>query len=294
VVTQPDRQKGRGLSLESTAVKNLAVQKGLEVYQPPQVNTIEALNFIRQKPADFFVVISYGQILSQELLSLPAVFALNVHASLLPKYRGAAPISRAIISGDKTTGVTIMRMVPEMDAGPIVASKSIDILEDDDAITLSAKLSFLAADLLKESILAVNNNKYQLSDQNENQVTFAPKLKKNDGLINWNKSAQEIRNLVRGCLGWPGAFSYYKAKILKIYKAEVIDPSSHCLPAGQAELVRSAGEILEVSGEGIVVATGKGSLIIKELQIEGKRRMPAGDFIAGHKILLKEVLGIKK
>lgn len=283
VVTQPDRPKGRGLSLESTAVKNIALQAGLEVYQPSAVNTMQAIKFIREKSADLFAVVSYGQILSQELLDAASIFALNAHASLLPKYRGAAPINWAIINGEKTTGVTIMRMAPKMDAGPVLASESINILGEDDAVTLSEKLSVLAADLLKESIVTVSGNKYRLSDQQEDQATFAPKLKKEDGLINWDKSAGEIHNLVRGCSGWPGAFSYYKGKILKIYKAGV------CRSAG-LPVCRLPGEIIKVDRDGITVAAGEENLIIEELQLEGKRRIRVEEFISGHKIIVGERL----
>jgi methionyl-tRNA formyltransferase len=283
VVTQPDRLKGRGLHLGGTAVKTTALEAGLKIYQPKVINAKEAIEFLRGLSADLFIVVSYGQILSQEMLDLPAVFAINIHASLLPKYRGAAPINWAIINGEKITGVTIMKMAKKMDAGPIIMQKSIDIAEDDTAITLADKLSHLGAQLLGDSLNALMNNSYKLIPQEKNKVSFAPKLKKEDGLIGWDNPAKDIHNLIRGCLVWPSAFTYYNGKLLKILKSRIATERFPGKPA--------AGKIIEVSKAGIAVAAGMGSLIIEELQIEGKRVMEAEEFIAGHKIRAGEVLG---
>jgi len=287
IVTQPDRQKGRGLHLESTAVKNTSLEAGIRIYQPENINTSESIEFLKSLNPDLFVVISYGQILSQEILDIPKLFAINAHASLLPKYRGAAPINWAIICGEKITGVTIIRMTEKMDAGPIITQEAIDIQEDDTAIILEDKLSKAAAGLLIKTVISIKNNSYKFTPQDESKISFAPKLKKEDGLINWNKPASEICNLIRGVINWPGAFTYYNGKLLKIYKAKI---SSQVREFASS----NPGEILEASKEGIVVFTGKGNIIIEELQIEGKRRMRVKEFIAGHKILPREILGTKK
>ena len=264
-VTQPDRKGGRGLHLQGTAVKTIAEESHIQIYQPQQINEDQALKFLKSLDPDLFIVVSYGQIISQKILDIPKTFSLNVHASLLPKYRGAAPINWAIIKGDKATGITVMKMVKEMDAGPIILQKAISISEDDTAPTLEDKLSRIAAQLLIDSLGSIENNNFKLNPQDENKVSFAPKLKKEDGLINWNNSAQDIYNLIRGCVSWPGAFTCYKGKLLKIYKAKI---------SSQVRKFASSnpGEILEASKEGIVVFTGKGNIIIEELQIEGKRR----------------------
>ena len=178
-------------------------------------------------------------------------------------------------------------MTEKMDAGPIITQEAIDIQEDDTAITLEDKLSKAAAGILIKTVISIKYNSYKSTPQDESKISFAPKLKKEDGLIDWNKSAQEICNLIRGVINWPGAFTYYKGKLLKIYKAKV---------SSQVRKFASSnpGEILEASKEGIVVFTGKGNIIIEELQIEGKRRMKVEEFIAGHKILPREILGTKK
>ncbi len=284
VVTQPDRQKGRGLSIAGTPVKTTASQARLKLYQPKDVNTPEAIKILKNLNPDLLVVIAYGQILSQEILNIPKLFAVNLHASTLPKYRGAAPINRAIINGESATGVTIIKMVRQMDAGPVILQKAVDISDMDTSVTLEEKLSDIGAHLLLQSLKLIENGEYKLIPQDEAKVIFAPKLKKEDGLIKWDKPAQDIYNLIRGCIVWPGAFTYYKGKLLKIFKARVIRLSERHLP----------GEIINVSKECISVFTGKDGLAIEELQIEGKRRMHPEEFIAGNKIGIGETLGNNK
>ncbi len=287
VVTQPDKKKGRGLYFEGTAVKAVAEEFGIDLYQPRDVNTAEAIKFLKSLSADLFIVISYGQILSREILDIPKIFSINIHASVLPQYRGAAPMNWAIIKGEKTTGITIIKMTEKMDAGATIMQKITDITEDDTIITLEDKLSKMAAESLEDCLKRIENNNYKLISQDEDKVSLAPKLKKEDGLINWSKPAQEIHNLIIGVLNWPGAFTYYQGKLLKIYKTRLTR-------APDDQTTRAPGQIIQVSKEGIEVGTGEGSLIIEELQIEGKRRMKVEEFIAGHKILLREILGTKK
>lgn len=288
VVTQPERKKGRGLHLESTAVKSVAQAFRLKIYQPESINTEGAIKFLKELNPDLFAVVSYGQILSKEILDIPRIFSINAHASLLPKYRGAAPINWAIMKGEVSTGVTVIKMAEKMDAGGIISQKAIDILDSDTAITMEGKLSNIAAELIIKALNSIKDNDYKLIPQDESQVIFAPKLKKEDGSINWGKPAKDISNLIRGCLGWPGAYTYYKGKLLKIYKAKInMSSGLPACPAGR-EATRSPGEILAIEKNGITVATQLDNLIIEELQMEGKRRMKAEEFIAGHKINLGE------
>lgn len=284
VVTQPDRKSGRGLPLSATPVKRLAQKSSLQLYQPENINANESVSFLTRLKPDIFVVIAYGQLLSPEILGIPAIMPLNAHASILPKYRGAAPINWAIINGDLTTGVSIMKIVQKMDAGPIIIQKALTIAAHDNALILEARLADLAAELLLEALSGIENKTYELNAQDESKATFAPKLKKEDGLIDWSRPASDIRNLIRGCLDWPGAYTYYKSRLLKLYRAEIGQPI-----LGQASY--KPGEVIESSKKGIVIATSRDSLVIQELQIEGSRKMTAEEFILGHKICPGHKLG---
>ena len=277
VVTQPDKKKGRHLQLGETAVKELARTSGLKIYQPDNINSKEAIKFLAGLKADLFVVIAYGQILSKEILDLPKIFAINVHASLLPKYRGAAPINWAIIDGEDETGVTVIKLIEKMDAGPIIMQNTLKIAKDDTAFSLSARLSELGSKVLLESIELINNKRYQLSPQSNKQVTLAPKLKKRDGAIDWKKTAKEIHDLARGCFPWPGAYTYYKGGILKLLKTNI-------LPSAANQRFTEPGTIKGMHNNEIVVATSKDDLTIQELQLEGKRGMTAKEFLSGHAI----------
>lgn len=286
VVTQPDKKKGRHLNLAHTVVKDAAIESGLKVFQPQDVNCPESVKLLKSLGADLFAVVSYGQILSQEVLDIPKVIPINLHASILPRYRGASPINYALLNGDKVTGVTVIKMEKSMDAGAVILQKSIEITDDDDMVTLENRLSVLGAAALIETLRLIENNDYKLLPQNEKKVILSPKLKKKDGLIEWSKPAKEIRNLVRAYSVWPGAFTYYKSKLLKIHKAEV-------MPQSLAGRKFSPGEVLNVTKDCIFVATGSGELLVWELQPEGKRAMSAEEFIAGHKIAAKDVFGKK-
>ncbi|MDD4910314.1 MAG: methionyl-tRNA formyltransferase [Candidatus Omnitrophica bacterium] len=281
VVTQPDRAKGRGLKVSATPVKELAVSKGIEVYQPAALDK-KCLRALKERQADLFVVVSYGKIIPKPILDIPKTFSINLHASLLPKYRGAAPINRAIISGEKKTGVSIIRMNEKMDAGDILLKDETAISPDDNAVTLAGKLSSLGSRRLIEAIESIDKGGFSLIKQNEKEATFAPKLKKEDGLIDWSCGALQIHDLVRGLAGWPCAFTYYIGKNLKILKAALSE--NDFKGAGPAEVV-------SVGKSGITVKAGSGAVIIQELQLEGARSMSAREFIAGHKMSPGEVLG---
>ena len=284
VVTQPDRKKGRGLHVEGTPVKQAAFEAGLQIFQPQKINTPEAIEFLKKFSPDLFVVIAYGQILEKSVLAIPKIFCINAHASVLPKYRGAAPISWAIINGEDSTGVSIMKLDESMDTGPVIRSKEINIKDDDTVISLEQRLSELAAELVIDSLTLIDENRYQLIPQDESKATFAPKLKKQDGLIDWKKQAIQIHNLIRGCLAWPGAFTYYNGKLIKIYKARVTRAT------GQQGTIKP-GEVAEVSKNGILILTGKDYLCIDELQPEGKKKMSVEEFIAGHEVVAGSRLG---
>jgi methionyl-tRNA formyltransferase len=284
VVTQPDKRKGRSMSLGHTIIKETAKKFNLEIFQPVSINSPDSISRLRNLKPDLFVVLAYGQILSEELLNIPKIIPINIHGSLLPAYRGAAPINWAIIKGEKLTGNTLIKITRQMDAGPVILQKKREILDSDTAASLEGKLALDAAELLLEGLKLIEARKYNLIPQDDKKASFAPKLKRKDGLIDWNKPAGDIFNLIRGTLDWPSAFTYYKGKILKICKAAFISSDSRkhsALP----------GQILKICKEAIIVATLKGDLIIEELQIEGKRKMKAHEFVLGHKIIAGEIFG---
>lgn len=286
IVTQPDRKKGRDLKVSYTAVKECALRLGIKIFQPPEINSKDAVDYLKTFNADMFIVVSFGQILSEEVLKIPKLSCINVHASLLPKYRGAAPINRAIYNGEKETGITIMKMNKKMDEGDIILQNKIDIGDHDDAVRLSKMLSDKGVQALKEAIELINADKFNFLKQDASKATYAPKLKKEHGLINWDKPAQEIYNKVRAFVPWPGCFTYLGNKVIKIWKASILDSN-----AGNDA---KPGTIANVNKDGIIVNTGKGSIIILELQAEGKRRMQVKEFIAGHReISVGTVLGNK-
>ena len=284
VITQTDKKKGRGLHLEPTPVKLAANELGLNIHQPVDINASEEIKSLKSLNPELFVVVSYGQILSRDILAIPKELSVNAHASILPKYRGAAPISWAIIRGEKTTGVSIIKMTEKMDAGPIIMQETIEMNPDDSVIKLEDKLSQLASQLLLKSVRLIAVDKHTLIEQDKEKVTFAPKLKKEDGLINWMAGSEDIYNLVRGCAGWPGAFTYYKGKLLKIHKAIPIKLKE----SGKS---RDEGRVVELLKSGIIVGCSRGYLTIQQLQLEGKKIMAAQDFITGHKICVGDILG---
>ena len=284
-VTQPDREKGRSLKVAPTAVKSKAEELGIKVFQPAKVNTKESAEFLEKFNADLFVVVSFGQILSKAVLDLPKLYCLNIHASLLPKYRGAAPINWAIANGEKETGVTIMRMNEKMDEGDAAIRGVLPVTGQDDAVILSEKLSIKGAELLLEAVRLIKENKIEFTAQDNKKASYAPKLKKEDGLIDWNLSAEEISCRVRAFAPWPGCFTYLDKKILKICKAMPAHLSGE--PSGSPDRWAKGkpGAIVEFNKKGMLVKTGRGILNIQELQLEGSRRMTTEEFIAGHKQL---------
>jgi methionyl-tRNA formyltransferase len=274
VVTQPDRPKGRDLKLQPSPVKTLALRLGLPVLQPELARDEQFIAELRALQPELIVTAAYGQILPPAILDLPRHGCLNVHTSLLPKYRGAAPIQRAIANGDTETGVTIMKMDVGLDTGPIVSQRRTAILPADDSATLHDRLAQLGAELLAQTIPDYVAGKLQPRPQPAEGVSHAAKIKKEDGHIDWNRPARDIWNRLRAFTPWPGAFTFLpgqpKPHLLKIWKAEVVEKSG------------GAGEVLLADKTGIVVGCGEQALRILELQREGGRRLTAAEFLAGH------------
>jgi methionyl-tRNA formyltransferase len=282
VVTQPDRPKGRGQQTLPPPVKVLAEQHGIPVMQPVKVRHPDAIEEIRALNPDLIVVIAFGQILPKALLEIPKHGCINVHASLLPYYRGAAPLNWCIINGETETGVTTMMMDVGLDTGDMLLKKSTPIDADEDTRSLHDRLSVIGAELLAETIDELAAGKLVPEKQDDSLTCYAPMLKKEDGQIDWSKDAASIKNLVRGMTPWPGAYSYLDDKILKVYRVQT----------GTSE--GAPGSVISAGRNGIEVACGKGSIVIEELQLEGKKRLAAADFVAGCKLEPGAELGRKE
>jgi methionyl-tRNA formyltransferase len=272
VVTQPDRPKGRGQQTLPPPVKVLALEHGIPVLQPVKVRHPDAIEEIRALNPDLIVVVAFGQILPKALLEIPAKGCINVHASLLPGYRGAAPLNWCIINGETETGVTTMMMDVGLDTGDMLLKRATPIDPDEDTQALHDRLSQIGADLLAETLDRVAAGGLVPEKQDDALTCYAPMLKKEDGLIDWSKDAAGIKNLVRGMTPWPGAFSYLDEKLLKVYRVQTASGSG------------APGEILSAGRDGIEVACGEGSIVVHELQLEGKKRLNAAEFLAGCKL----------
>jgi len=269
VITQPDRPSGRGKQLVPSPVKAAADGLHLAVVQPQDTNSISSLDIIRSWKPDLICVAAFGQILSPELLAIPPKGCLNVHASLLPRWRGASPISAAILYGDSASGITIMRMAPGLDDGPILSQKSLQILPDDTAGTLSDRLSFLGADLLADTIFPYLKGNLQPQAQDPALVTYARQLKKQDGRLDFSQSAHRLALKVRAFMPWPGTFTFWKDLRLIVHQAKAVSVSS--------------------PGEGVfttykdypAIGTGEGILVLIQLQLAGKKALSGLEFLHG-------------
>lgn len=270
VVTQPDRPKGRGRKLQPPPVKMIAQESGLEIEQPEDPNSDSFVSRIEKYEPDAIVVVAYAHKLGPRLLGLPKKGCLNVHPSLLPLYRGAAPVNWAIIKGEKVTGVSIIRMNERFDAGEILMQESIGIGEDETAGELSVRLSKLGSELLVRVLEAIQQGSMEGIDQKEAEVTRAPRIKKSDCEVEWSKTAVEIKNLVRGLYPRPGAFSYYRDRLIKLARTDAL----------MGDVEQRPGEILRTDN-GIDVASGNGVVRLLSLQPEGKREMSWVDFKNG-------------
>jgi methionyl-tRNA formyltransferase len=281
VVTQPDKPKGRDLKLQPSPVKSLALNLNLPMLQPGRARDEKFIGELRALQPDLIVVVAYGHILPPAILELPRHGCLNVHTSLLPKYRGAAPIQWAIANGETETGVTVMKMDAGLDTGPIISQRRTTILPADDSTTLHDRLARLGAELLAQTIPDFIAGKIRPQPQPAEGASHAPKIKKEDGRIDWNLPAKAIWNRLRAFTPWPGLFTFLagesKTGLLKIWKVEPLEHSG------------GIGEILSVDKTGITVGCGENALRILELQREGGRRMSTAEFLAGHALSPGEI-----
>ena len=281
IVTQPDRPRGRGKQLKPPPVKVLAQQHGLPIIQPEKVKEEDCIQWLKAQHPDLIVVVAFGQILPPRILRLPSHGCINLHASLLPYYRGAAPINWTIMNGDKTTGVTTMFMNEWMDTGDILLQRETAIEPGEDAPALRNRLATLGAKLLLETIHLLKRGELTSLPQDHSKASHAPPLKKEDGKVDWQKSAQDIQNQIRGTLPWPGAFTQVGNKLLKIFKSEMGDGTKRDSP----------GTVTDVSTCGITVATGSGYLLITEVQLQDRKRMAVAEFVKGNPIPVGTQLG---
>lgn len=281
VVTQGDRRRGRGKKLQFPPVKEKALDLGIEVYQPEDINKEESIKKLKNIAPDFIVVVAFGQILKKEVLSIPKFGCINVHASLLPRYRGAAPINWCIINGEEETGITIMDMDEGLDTGDILNKRSVDIDPLDDYPILHDKLSKVGGDLLVETLDMVLDGSVDRIIQDDSLSNYAPMIFKETGKINWNNSAIDIANKVRGLKPWPTAYTSYEGESMKIHLAEVLDEKFQGEP----------GEIIQVSNDGVAVATKDKTLLIRELQFPNKKKMSVEDYLRGNTIKTGVILG---
>jgi len=278
VYTQPDRPSGRGQKLTASPVKQIAVEHGIKVCQPLKIKTDDAFDEFRSFQAEAAVVVAYGRILPERWLRAFDRGAINVHFSLLPKYRGAAPVNWAVANGELETGVTTMQMDAGLDTGDILLQRRSAIREDENAIELMARLSTLGADLLAETLASLDS--ITPTEQDHSAVTFAPIMKKEDGLIDWSMPAKKIADRVRGFQPFPTSFTYFNGSRLTIWKAIAGDG------AGEP------GEVISTAADGLTVACGTASLRITEIQPEGKRRLEVRDYLNGAKLAVGSKLGI--
>ncbi len=272
VVTQPDRMKGRGRKLSAPPVKEFALSEHIPVLQPAGIRSADFFDELAGLRPDVIAVVAYGRIIPPAVLKLPPLGCINVHGSLLPRFRGAAPIQRAIMDGQRKTGATTMLMDEGLDTGDILLREETEITDDDDARTLGARLSVMGASLLVRTIKDLRDNLIRPIPQ-EGEAGYAPPLKKDDGRIDWSQPARKIFDLVRGTCPWPGAYTFLNGERITIIKAGVIPSGSGCV----------AG-VIDMAGEQLQVCAGSGMLSIIEVKPEGKKTMPAGSFVNGRRL----------
>ncbi len=276
VVTQPDRPRGRGRKTTAGPVKARALAAGLPILQPERMKDQSFLDALAALRADLGVVAAYGKILTEAVLATPRLGMVNVHASLLPRYRGAAPVHRAVIAGDTETGVTIMRVVKALDAGPMLAKVTRAIAPDDTSDEVERELASLGAGLLVSTVEALAENRVSETAQNDAEATYAQRLTKDDGIVDWARSSVDLQNQIRGLHPWPHAFTFARGQRVILHRST---------QAAGGAVAGAPGSVLEASGDRLVVATGAGALQILVIQAEGKRPMTARDFLAGHPLV---------
>ena len=278
VVSQPDKAVGRSKALKYTPVKECAVAHGIEVYQPAKIRAEESVEYLRQYNADIIIVEAFGQIIPKAILDMPRFGCVNVHASLLPKYRGAAPIQWAVLNGDQVTGVTTMRMDEGLDTGDMIMKQEVIVDEDETGGSLFDKLSGVGAKLCVKTMEAIENGTAVYTPQDDALATHTGKIQKEMGSIDWSKDAEVIERLVRGLNPWPSAYTKFEGKTLKIWSADVEEDA-----AGRPS-PETFGQVVRVGKDAFSVQTGKGLLTIRELQLEGKKRMDTAAFLRGYPV----------
>lgn len=292
VVTQPDRKKGRGQKLKPSPVKKKASELGLEIFQPENINNSDFVTKLNGVSPAAIVVVAFGQKIGSEILSLPEHGCINLHASLLPEYRGASPIHKVIINGEQASGVTTMYMDEDWDTGDIIYKQKVEIKKDDTVGVLHDKLAEIGAGLLVKTLIDVEKGTAPRVEQDDSKATYAYKLDKKAGEINWNQSAKKIYNLVRGVNPWPGAYTLLEGKILKVWETSIVDLDEIDNIELSVDQNSVPGEIISGSeNSGLIVQTGEGLIKIEKLQLEGRKEMPAVDFLRGHQIKPGEKLG---
>jgi len=274
VVTQPDKQKGRGKEVQMTPVKECALAHNIPVLQPVKIKEPQAVEELRKYPADIIVVAAFGQLLSEEILTMPRFGCVNIHASLLPKYRGAAPIQWAVINGEEKSGVTIQQMAKGLDTGDMLIKREVILDAKETGASLFDKLMYVGAELIVELLPLIEQGKVIPEKQDEAQATHVTRLTKEMGNIDFGKDAVSIERLIRGLNSWPSAYTYFKGKTLKIWEADVTGNEAEAKP----------GEIIAVGKDFVEVATGKGTLYLRSVQLEGKKRVSVKDFLLGYEV----------
>lgn len=283
VITQPDKPKGRGHHVMCSPVKEYAVKCGLNVMQPKKIGDDDVINELQKLNADLFVTCAFGQLLTERVLAVPKQGTVNVHGSLLPKYRGAAPIQWAIINGEKKTGVTTMLTVLKLDAGDILLKEEIEIDDEMTAGQLHDRMSLLGAELLLKTIQGIEDGTIVPKPQPECDACYAPRMTKEVGEIKWDATAREIHNLVRGTNPWPGAYSYIGDERMKVWKTRVMDEDRIT--------GKKPGSVLEITREGFLVQTGKGTILITEVQCDNAKKLTAYQYICGHAVKVGDCFG---
>jgi methionyl-tRNA formyltransferase len=281
VVTQPDKAKGRSKQLQFPPVKECAVKHDIPVFQPVKIKTAESVEILKKYPADIYIVAAFGQILSQEILDIPKYGCLNIHASLLPKYRGASPIQHVIIDGEKKTGVTIMQMNAGLDTGDMLYKKEVEIADDDTFETLHDKLMTLGGEAITEALVLLERGELVPEKQDDSLSCYASLIDKSMGKMDFDRTSHELDRQVRGMNPWPGSYTYFGAKQLKIWNVKPTDKNMDA----------EGGTVVAVGKDYIEVAAKEGTLFIYELQLEGKKRMSTHDFLLGVKIKPGDKLG---
>lgn len=275
VITQPDRPRGRGHEVSSSPVKDAALDAGIAVYQPEKIRSESAHDFFRRLMPDAVVIIAYGQIIPQTLLDIPPLGWINLHASLLPKYRGAAPINWAIVNGETRTGVTTMQVEAGLDTGPILLQQETEIAADETAPQLASRLAEIGAPLVAETLLRLSRREITPQRQDSSQATLAPILKKEDGRIDWSQPAHAIYNRIRGLQPWPGAFTTFRDKSCQIWGT----------PTADVQVSTSPGSLILGASSDLSVACGNGTALRLEfVQLEGRKRISAREFLSGARL----------